>query len=955
MKKRYLAGLMMAVIVLGNVATPLGSASVQAATAEMTITESEKIESQQSGTPTIVETGTCGANVTYTLDSEGTLTLSGSGHTTDYGLKESIFYNNTNIKKLVISEGVTGIGNYTFYGCSEISGELKLPSTISYIGESAFDDCTGFTGDLIIPEGVTKIGRRAFEDCTGFDGRLVLPESLREIDNCAFQQCKKLSGTLELPDGITSIEFAAFYDCKSLTGDLVIPEGITRVEDLAFCYCSGFDGELVLPDGINYIGDWAFRECSSLTGDLILPKGLKTLGGHAFAACESIEGRIVLPEGLETIGRNAFAMNMKVSGGLEIPSSLKTIGISAFEGCEGLSGELILPETLTSIGERSFVGPGFEKVTVLNKDMEIGYAALGYCYKGAYVAMDKFDLYGYADSTAESYGQLWGVNYHSMYTNAEGKYSYQKQTDGTAKITSCQSTATNINVPATMDERTVASIGEDAFADSKQLTTLALPATISVIDKSAFSQCVKLSDIEVASENINYSSIDGAICSKNGSRLIYCPPGKKEYIISEEITEIEEDAFADCTNTVIYCYADSRGKEILKERGVAYTVIIGENHVHNYTKTVEKEATCTESGSYHYTCPGCDHTYTEEAEATGHKHEQTKEVKATCTEDGYYEYTCGDCGDSYQEPIKATGHKHEQTKEVKATCTEDGYYEYTCGDCGDSYQESIKATGHKYEQTKKVKATCTTGGYIEETCKYCQDVKKTTSVALRHDYKETKTAATYTEKGYSTYCCNTCGHSYKDNYTNKKSLSKVNYKKAYTAKTTSIKLNWTRNKNADGYVIYQKINGAWKKIATIKANKTTGYTVKKLKAGTTYYFRIKAYCKEGTKTAYSPVSATKKVTTAPKKVSISKVSSPKSKSIKATWKKVSKASGYQMQICTNKKFNKNVISIVTKSTAKSRSKLKSKKTYYVRVRAYRTVDNVKVYGSWSTVKKVKCK
>ena len=95
-----------------------------------------------------------------------------------------------------------------------------------------------------------------------------------------------------------------------------------------------------------------------------------------------------------------------------------------------------------------------------------------------------------------------------------------------------------------------------------------------------------------------------------------------------------------------------------------------------------------------------------------------------------------------------------------------------------------------------------------------------------------------------------------------------------------------------------------------------------------------------------------------KKVTLKKVTSPKKKTLKVQWKKVSDATGYQIQIGTNKKMTKNkkVINIKkAKTVTKTIKKLKSKKKYYVKVRAYKTVNGKKVYGAWSKPKKVKVK
>lgn len=105
-------------------------------------------------------------------------------------------------------------------------------------------------------------------------------------------------------------------------------------------------------------------------------------------------------------------------------------------------------------------------------------------------------------------------------------------------------------------------------------------------------------------------------------------------------------------------------------------------------------------------------------------------------------------------------------------------------------------------------------------------------------------------------------------------------------------------------------------------------------------------------------AASKSKSKKPKKTSISKIKAQK-KGFKVTWKKVSNAKGYQIKYSTSKKFTKKTSKTATVKKATTTSKtvkdLKKKKTYYVKVRSYKTVNGKKVYSDWSNVKKVKTK
>lgn len=169
--------------------------------------------------------------------------------------------------------------------------------------------------------------------------------------------------------------------------------------------------------------------------------------------------------------------------------------------------------------------------------------------------------------------------------------------------------------------------------------------------------------------------------------------------------------------------------------------------------------------------------------------------------------------------------------------------------------------------------------------------------------------------------------------------------------TTKVTLSWAEDKEAQGYEIDQYKSKKWKKIATINSGTAKTRTVKKLKPGNTYQFRIRAYKKVDGKNIYTQYT-TLKVMTTPSKVKVTGGSAGK-KAVTLKWKKI-KASGYEIQCCTSKKFKKNVKTVTVKKGRKMATvkKLKGGRTYYVRVRAYSKVNGMKYNGAWSKVSRV---
>ena len=138
--------------------------------------------------------GSCGANIQWALDTEGTLYVYGTGGMRDYDYGGSPFYPyHADIKAVQFSSGITTIGILAFYECSGLT-EVVIPGNVTTIGNSAFYECSGLT-EVVIPGNVTTIGNSAFYECSSLT-ELVIPDSVTSIGSYAFWGC-----------GLTSAEF----------------------------------------------------------------------------------------------------------------------------------------------------------------------------------------------------------------------------------------------------------------------------------------------------------------------------------------------------------------------------------------------------------------------------------------------------------------------------------------------------------------------------------------------------------------------------------------------------------------------------------------------------------------------------------------------------------------------------------------------------------------------------
>lgn len=239
-----------------------------------------------------VETENNGKDLSWTLDNNGVLTITGSGAMKDYPRYENqrpdwYLNHKDSIRSVVLDNKITHIGDYAFDGCTSIK-------SVRY---------TGYTGNagVALPESVTTIGVHAFSD-TGVTGTLKLPEHLTEIDSLAFYHCRKLNGELKLPDTVKEIGGFAFNSC-GFTGKLELPAILENIGNDAFESCSGLTGKLTFPSKMNEIKSSIFHG-TGIT-DVVIPSSIKTVYDFAFNSCMNLK-KVYLPTEIPKIYNRAF-------------------------------------------------------------------------------------------------------------------------------------------------------------------------------------------------------------------------------------------------------------------------------------------------------------------------------------------------------------------------------------------------------------------------------------------------------------------------------------------------------------------------------------------------------------------------------------------------------------------------------------------------------------------------
>ena len=304
---------------------------------------------------TIVASGTCGDNLTWKLDDEGTLTISGKGAMTEWVNIDSApwkTYSNT-INKVVIQPGVTSIGKNAFSLCTNLES-ITIPKSVTSIGWGAFQEC-GSLKSITIPEGVTSIERSVFYECSSLTS-ITIPKSVTSIGWSAFQGCSSMK-SITIPEGVTSIEWGAFQGCSSLMS-ITIPESVTSIGEDAFYGCENLRS-ITIPEGVTSIGDSAFEDCRGLTS-ISLPESVIKIGNYAFKST-ALTGKFVIPSGVTKIGDGLFENCQKLTE-VVIPDGITFIGPYAFK-YTGITS-FVIPDGIQTINVDTFYGTCLDRITI---------------------------------------------------------------------------------------------------------------------------------------------------------------------------------------------------------------------------------------------------------------------------------------------------------------------------------------------------------------------------------------------------------------------------------------------------------------------------------------------------------------------------------------------------------------------------------------------------------------
>ncbi len=645
---------------------------------------------------------------------------------------------------------------------------------------------------------------------------------------------------------------------------------------------------------VTSIGDSAFYNCSSLT-NVVIPDSVTSIGDSAFFNCSSLTSVV-------------------------IPDSVTGIAGAAFYGCSSLT-TVVIPDSVTSIGEAAFSHcSSLTSVVIPDSVTRIAAAAFSDC-----------------------------------------------------------SSLTSVVIP-----NSVTGISSDAFYNCSSLTSVVIPDSVTKIVVDTFYGCSSLNDILYLGTKDQWYQI-----SKSGPFYGYRVHYETETLEGHYTSVVTDPTCTSygCTTFTCSC-GHTRTEDIIDSLGHSYRKYVSDNN-----------ATCTANGTETAICDRCGNTDTRTDLGSMLDHDyQDFVTNATCTEDGFTTYICKSCGKTYSEILEAIGHDY-QSVITGPTCTAEGYTTHTCSRCQDTYTDSkTAALDHSFGEWYQDKApTVAAVGSERRNCANCDHyetreipkleltapvvkisssessgkpkltwesvgvetykVYRATSRSGKYTLMKTTSSTSYTNtsaKAGSTYYYYVVAvtedgtKSEKSNIVSRTcDLARPTVTLSGISSTGKIKVSWKKIDGAVSYKVYRATskNG---KYTLVKTTTGTSYTNTSAKAGTTYYYKVKAiHEKEAANSAYSSYNSRTCDLPRPDVEITLKKGDPR-----LTWDKIDGAKKYEIYRATSKNGTYKLMKTTT-GTSYTNSSAKEGTTYYYKVKAIHSKSAAN--SAYSTVRSIKAK
>ncbi|MBR2114185.1 MAG: leucine-rich repeat protein [Prevotella sp.] len=430
-------------------------------------------------------------------------------------LEPYVFHHCEKLKKAVLPDGITFIGNSAFRECYALE-DVNIPAQVETIEQYAFNNNKVRTTPIVFPatlksvgyqafgynskvenitfnEGLQTISSYAFSNCNAVKA-IVLPESITTLENNAFEGCDSLT-EFRFPKAITEVSNGILYHCDKLQ-KVVLAEGTTRLGYAAFSYCPQLnDINVSAMNTLTFVDNYVFENTGFTT--MTLPNSITEVGYCTFQSCKQLES-VNVPTGIDYVPENYCKSNPLLRT-VKMHDGIRVIRNEAFEGCASLT-DIELNDKITRIEYDAFWGTNVaftklpDSLTFIGgssfRDTKAMTCALTIPSGVTTIDGDAFNGSGLTSVTLPKGIKTWGSG---LFANCKSLTSVQLPSD-IKRITnymfqSC-SALEQIQLPDSLKE-----IGYAAF-DWSGLTSVTLPDSLEVLESSAFSN-TQISSIRI--------------------------------------------------------------------------------------------------------------------------------------------------------------------------------------------------------------------------------------------------------------------------------------------------------------------------------------------------------------------------------------------------------------------------------------------------------------------------
>ena len=827
-------------------------------------------------------------------------------------IANGLFANNDSIEKIVIPNTVTSIENDAFYKCSKLK-EVSFSNSLISIGSNAFSS-DKLIEKAEISDTVTTIKEGAFLGCSNLS-EVKLSKRLKELGGYAFGDCDSLTSitipkslektTMGLyPNYIRNFQWGVFISCDNLK-NITFEEGTTKIVNGLFANNDSIE-KVVIPNTVTSIENDAFYKCSKLK-QIDIPNSVTYIGTYDFAGCVSLE-QIKLPKNIVSIEEGTFSDCTSLDT-IQLPDNLQKIGPKVFTNCTSLKS-IKIPSNVTKIDEKAFSNcDSLNDVTLPEGLTSIGREAFNLCISLEKIcfpdSLQELGVYAFAECE-----KLSDITFGAGIKKVPN-YCFYKDGEITAVILPQQMTA----------------IGQYAFGNCVKLQEITINRKVNAIDATAFSYPSKMKIFGVkntyaetfANENdITFEALNKPATAIKLSRTeCEIPKGKKLLITAsieptdssdellwssedEEIVKVVDGVITPVNVGTTYVQAQA-GNVVQKCKVTVYQPVTRVN-LNLTSKEMQIGSTLQLSAS----------VYPDNAAKKDVIWKSDAEDIATVGEDGLVKaLACGTANITVK--------------------TLDGGFERTCKIT--VVEAAAPTPTPTVTPTAEPQPTVTPTAEPQPTAVPTTEPQPTAVPTTVPTTEPQPTAVPTTEPQPTVVP------------TTKPQPTAVPTTKPQPTVVPTTKPQPTA-------VPTQKPQSTVKPQQPQAPNTSTGMSAGGNNSNNANTGANNSNSGSSNISGGSYGNAGNATTVS--KITMWKITQKGKGKVKVIWKKVIGSSGYQVQYSLNKKMRAAKLKNC-KAASLTIKKLKKKKAYYVRVRAYKRVNGRKVYGKWSGVKKVKIK